>query len=115
MSHEGDATIAATLRPIFLLVQHVMVAHFCCCGTPPPLHTATMISWNFPSVSNSPSSAKPVSISARRRFSRYAIELEFLYVPWYKLIEDRLDEFTMVSREVWVTNGDLGHLGTPDD
>ena len=43
------------------------------------------------------------------------IELEFLYVPWYKLIEDRLDEFTMVSREVWVTNGDLGHLGTPDD
>ena len=28
VSHEGDATIVATLRPIFLLVQHFILASF---------------------------------------------------------------------------------------
>ena len=59
VSHKGDATIVATLRPIFLLVYSTLiVASFHCCGTPPPLHTATMTSWEFPSVSDSLSSAK---------------------------------------------------------
>ena len=68
VSHEEDATIIATLRPIFLLVKHLtlIVASFHCCGTPPPPHTATMISWNFPRVFNSPSSAKTFKSSAGR-------------------------------------------------
>ena len=72
VGHEGDATVVATLRPIFrlLMCSSLIVAsfHCCghCCGTPPPLHTATMISWNVPSVSHFPSSVKTFRSSAGR-------------------------------------------------
>ena len=66
VSHEGDATIIATLSPIFLLVSTLIVESSHCCGTPPSLDTATMISCNFPRVFNSPSSAKTFKSSAGR-------------------------------------------------
>ena len=44
MRDKGNATIDTTLRPVFLLVSTLIVASLHCCGTTPPLHTATMIS-----------------------------------------------------------------------
>ena len=58
VSHEGDATIIATPSPIFLLVKHLNRCIFSLHPPTSPLHTATTITRNVPSVSNPPSSAK---------------------------------------------------------
>ena len=66
MSHGRAATIVAAFCPTFVPVRTVLFAHFHCRGTPPPLQKATMLSWGFPSVSDSPSSAKTFKRSAGR-------------------------------------------------
>ena len=66
VSQEGDTTIVATLRPMFLLVEHLSRCISPYCGTPPPFHTAAMTSWDFQGLSIYLSSAKTFRSSARR-------------------------------------------------